>query len=59
MTSEPVTWEELQRSWQSKGRRQPKSELVAEEAAISLRHSTGAVTSFGHCEGEPDACPAA
>jgi len=47
-----------QRSWQSKGRRRSKLELVAEEVALSLRFATASVERTTGA-GQSDASPAA
>lgn len=47
-----------QRSWQSKGRRRSKLELVAEEVALSLRFATASVERTTS-DGQSDASPAA
>ncbi len=47
-----------QRSWQAKGRRRSKLELVAEEVALSLRFATASVERTISA-GQADASPAA
>ena len=55
-----VTARVEQRSWQSKGRKRSKVELVAEEVALSVRFGAGSVEAAGsHGGGDADANPAA